>query len=102
MNILMIVAGNNEPSNSNMLADAFIEGMRPHPNLTIEKRKLKDLKIDHFHLGHYEDNAVDEPDFGMLKDLILQADGIVLATPVWNFSVPAHLKNLIDLVFAIF
>ena len=96
VNILVILAGNNEPSNGNMLADAFIEGMRPHPNLVIEKRKLKDLNIDHFHLGHYEDNAIDEPDFRMLKDLILQADGIIIATPVWNFSVPAHLKNLID------
>ena len=96
MNILVIVAGMNEPSNSSMLADVFIEGMRRHPNLTVEKRRLKDLDIDHFHLVHYEDNAVDEPDFAMLKDAILNADGVVIATPVWYFSVPAHLKNLID------
>ena len=24
------------------------------------------------------------------------ADGIVIATPIWNFGVPAHLKNFID------
>lgn len=32
----------------------------------------------------------------MIKDEILKADGVVIASPIWNFGVPAHLKNLID------
>jgi multimeric flavodoxin WrbA len=27
---------------------------------------------------------------------MMESDGIVIATPIWNFSVPGHLKNLID------
>ncbi len=48
--VTVIVAGTNEPSNSNTLADAFIEGMKRVPDLTVEKVRLKDVKIEHFSL----------------------------------------------------
>ena len=96
MNILVLVAGTNEPSNSNMLADAFIQGMKQHSNVTVDKRRLKDLQINHFSLEHYNPTFRHEEDFRNLQHLIEKADGLVIASPVWNFSVPAHLKNLID------
>ncbi|PIR50022.1 hypothetical protein COU79_01710 [Candidatus Peregrinibacteria bacterium CG10_big_fil_rev_8_21_14_0_10_54_7] len=96
MNILVLVAGTNEPSNSNMLADAFIEGMQQGGDVTVEKRRLKDLQIDHFSLEHYNPEFRHEEDFRNLQHLIEKADGLVIASPVWNFGVPAHLKNFID------
>ena len=93
--IAVIVAGTNEPSNSNTLADAFIEGMKGVPGIAFEKIRLKELSIDHFTLAHYSD-ANAEPDFRRVETLLKDAQGIVFASPIWNFSVPAHLKNLID------
>lgn len=93
--ILVIVAGTNNPSNSNCLADQFIEGIKTVEGITFEKLQLNELALHHFSLADYEEEST-EPDYLRIKTLIQDAAGIVFATPVWNFSVPAHLKNLID------
>lgn len=95
LKIVVIVAGTNEPSNSNMLADSMVDGMKTQANLTVEKIRLKDLQIAHFNLSCY---GTDCPIDGLtrVQKAITEADGVVIATPMWNFSVPAHLKNLID------
>ena len=96
MRILVLVAGTNEPSNSNALADAMIDGMKQaSPDAIIDKVRLKDVDIGHFNLSCYGPNC---PLDGMtsVQSLLMQADGVIIATPVWNFGVPAHLKNFID------
>lgn len=96
MRILVLVAGTNEPSNSNVLADAMIEGIREtFPESTIDKVRLKDVEILQFNLSCYGSAC---PVDGMTKvqSLLLSADGVIIASPVWNFGVPAHLKNFID------
>lgn len=97
MHVLVLVAGTNEPSNSDALADAFIAGIREE-GLQIEviKLRIRDLRLDHFTLERYHPQCVREDDFCMLQEHVEQAAGIVIATPIWNFSVPAHLKNIID------
>ncbi|MSR67919.1 flavodoxin family protein [Candidatus Peribacteria bacterium] len=95
INILILVAGTNEPSNSNVLADAMEEGMRSVSDVSVVKFRLKDLQIRHFGLECYGPNCPID-DFEKVKKEILAADGVIIATPIWNFSVPAHLKNLID------
>lgn len=96
MNILVIVAGTNEASNSNVLADAFIEGIRSVNGANAEKVRLRDLKIDHFTIDSYRKACLSKDDFCILQGKIEKAAGIVIASPIWNFSVPAHLKNVID------
>lgn len=96
MNILVLVAGTNEPSNSNMLADTFIQGIQQLGDVAVHKRRLKDLHIEHFTLDHYEPHRKQEEDFCELQRLLEKAHGFVIASPVWNFGVPAHLKNFID------
>lgn len=94
--VTVIVAGTNEPSNSNALADAMIEGMKfAIPETEIAKVRLKDLSIGHFNLDCYGPSC---PIDGLtqVQKLMIESDGIIIATPIWNFSVPAHLKNLID------
>ncbi len=94
--IAIIVAGTNEPSNSNALADAMIEGMvSAMPSMHVDKVRLKDLSIAHFNLTCYGPNCPLD-DLTRVQSLIMKADGVVIATPVWNFGAPAHLKNLID------
>lgn len=96
MNILVLVAGTNEPSNSNVLADTFVQGMQQLGGVTVHKRRLKDFHIEHFSLDFYDPQCSQEEDFCALQALLQEADGLVIATPVWNFGVPAHLKNFID------
>lgn len=94
--IAIVVAGMNDPSNSNTLADAFIEGMKTVPGVTFEKIRLKDLSLHHFTVADYDAENATEPDYQRIKTILTDASGIVFATPIWNFSVPSHLKNLID------
>lgn len=96
MNILVLVAGTNEPSNSDTLAHAFIEGLKKQSAANVTKIRIRNLSIDHFRIEHYDQHFPHEPDFLKVKELLERADGFVIATPIWNFGVPAHLKNLID------
>ena len=96
MNILVLIAGTNEPSNSHTLASAFTQGIHQLGNVHIDSKRLKDLTLEHFKLDFYEEECTQEEDFCTLRELVEKADGIVIATPIWNFSVPAHLKNFID------
>jgi multimeric flavodoxin WrbA len=94
--VTVIVAGTNSPSNAEYLADRFIEGLQS-AGVQTDKMILRDLQIKHFTLERYAPHCSDkDDDFCKLEPLIADADGIVIATPIWNFSVPAHLKNLID------
>ena len=92
--ILVIVAGTNEPSNSNVLADAMMEGVKS-TGATVTKLRLKDMQIAHFGLECYGPHCPVD-DLERVKAEIGSAHGVIIATPIWNFSVPAHLKNLID------
>jgi len=96
MNIFVLVAGTNEPSNSNALADAFIQGIQQIKGVTVHKKMLKDMNINHFDVDYYSAQCSMEEDFCLLQKLVEEADGFVIATPIWNFSIPAHLKNAID------
>lgn len=95
MRILVLVGGSNVPSNSEFLADAFADGMRD-AGATVEKITLRDLHIDPFTIACYDAGYQEEPDFVTLRTSIQRADGIVIATPVWNFGIPGNLKNAID------
>lgn len=94
--ILVLVAGTNNPSNSNILADAFIQGIQQQQNANVQKYLLNDMRINHFSLDFYDPQCSQEEDFCKLQKLLQEADGLVVATPIWNFSVPAHLKNFLD------
>lgn len=95
MKILALVSGTNDPSNSETLTERFLEGVRDVPGMETEKVLLKNIPLVHFNLRHY-DEPEQNRDMEDLKKMILEADGILISAPVWNFSVPAHLKNLID------
>jgi NAD(P)H-dependent FMN reductase len=96
MHITVFVAGTNTPSNSDCLAEAFIAGLQTGSNVTIEKIYVRDLQLDHFTLDHYRPETDQGPGGKLLLEAIQRADAVVFSSPVWNFSVPAHLKNMID------
>ena len=94
--ILVLVAGNNSPSNSETLADAFMNGIKNVKGMETEKIKIHELTIKEFSIDFYDPQCSQEEDFCRLQKLIEESNGVVFATPIWNFSVPGHLKNLID------
>ncbi len=96
MRLLILIGGTNDPSNADTLADAFAEGAKQIAGTQIEKIRLKDLRIDHFTLACYEPATDQGEDFRRIEQAVKSADGVLIATPIWNFGVPAHLKNLID------
>lgn len=96
MRVVIFIAGTNEPSNAAQLAAWFAEGMGAIPGAQITTFHLKDLNIDHFSLRHYDQAADQGKDFTAIQTAVEQADGLVVSTPIWNFSIPGHLKNLID------
>jgi multimeric flavodoxin WrbA len=93
--ILVLVAGTNDPSNSDTLADAFLAGAKAK-GMTVEKLYIRDLDLEHFTLKHYDPKTNQGKDYQKLEAAVRKADGILFASPVWNFSVPAHFKNMLD------
>ncbi len=95
MKIACIVGGLNDPSNSETLARAFLEGAA---KAGAETRLilLRGKTIEPFTLQNYEPGMRVEPDFKEIQDAIEWCDGFVMASPIWNFGIPANLKNVID------
>lgn len=96
MKITAIIAGNNARSNCAFLADTFLEGMQKHGECAIETHHLANWNLEQFSTSYYDEGVQVEQDFTAMQNAIERADGLLIATPVWNFSVPAHLKNMID------
>lgn len=96
MRVLLLIAGTNRPSNAEHLGLAFAEGMRKSSDTEITTLSLRDLNLEHFTLAHYNPQTPQGEGFETLKKAALNTDGIVIASPIWNFSVPGHLKNAID------
>ncbi len=96
MRVLLLVAGTNNPSNAGVLAEAFCRGMQQEGDVTCELLRVEELELEHFTLAHYDPRTKQGLGYDRLKKEMDDADGVVIATPIWNFSIPAHLKNLID------
>lgn len=100
MHVFLLIAGTNEPSNSALLAEAFASGITAQ-GIIVETVRLRESSVEHFTLTHYDPASAQHDDFGRIAALLQTARGLVIASPVWNFSVPAHLKNVIDRMGAV-
>lgn len=78
------------------MLDNFIRGAEAISGIEIEKIYLSDIAIDYYSYENSKGVGPNERDFGELIEKIKNAHGLVIATPTYNFSVPAHLKNFID------
>lgn len=96
MKILVLSCSPNKPSNSDVLAEAFMEGVVESSDCEVTKIKLIEYDLPQFTLACYEDNCPLPKEYQDLRKLVIEADGVVIASPVWNFGVPAHLKNFLD------
>lgn len=79
------------------MLDHFILGMKQVDGIEIEKIYLDDIPIDTYTFENSMGAREHEIKFKELTNKIAHdISGLVIATPTYNFSVPAHLKNFID------
>lgn len=94
-----IIALSCSPSrgrNSDSMLDAFIEGVRSVSGVEVSKLYLEDIPMKHYSYDVASGPAEDESKFKELTSSIQNSNALVIATPTYNFSVPAQLKNFVD------
>lgn len=97
MKIIALSCSPSRGRNSDYMLDNFILGIESVPGMSAEKIYLSDINIDHYSYENSKGVMPHEVKFKQLTDrLSTEKLGLVIATPTYNFSVPAHLKNFID------
>lgn len=97
-NVLIISSSPRKGGNSDILCDEFMRGAQESSN-TAEKIFLKDMKIGYCmgcgacNLTH---KCVQKDDMAQLLEKMIKADVIVLATPVYFYTMDGQLKTFID------
>ncbi len=94
--ILAWAASPSKGFNSDSMLDAFLSGVAEVPGVEAEKMYLIDLKIDYYTFANRIPDPTKEPMMTDLAEKVVSVDGIVVATPCFNFNVPAPLKNILD------
>lgn len=98
-NILIISSSPRRKGNSDMLCDEFMSGAQEAGN-TVEKIFLADKKINYCN-GCDLCSSTDKPcpqkdDAAEIIEKMVQADVLVLSSPVYFYAMTAQLKTLID------
>lgn len=97
-NILIISSSPRKGGNSDTLCDEFIRGAVESGNKT-EKIFLKDYNIGYCRgcgVCNGTHKCVQNDDMAQLLNKMVNADAIVLATPVYFYTLDAQLKTFID------
>ena len=97
-NILIISASPRKGGNSDILCDEFLKGAKDSGN-NAEKIFLRDRKINYCTgcgVCNNTHKCVQKDDMSEILDKMVNADVIVLATPVYFYTMDAQLKTLID------
>lgn len=101
-NILVISASPRRGGNSDILCDEFIRGAQETGNKT-EKIFLGDKKIGFCTACDYcqanSGKCIQDDDMAEILEKLISADVIVLATPVYFYTLNAQMKTLIDRVY---
>lgn len=97
--VLILSASPRKGGNSDLLCDQFMLGAREAGN-QVEKINLKDKKIN-FCLGCLDCQSsggvcAQNDDMAEILDKMIQADVLVMATPIYFYNMDAQLKALID------
>jgi chromate reductase len=93
MNIVAFAGPLRRASLNRRLLAVGVEALRPHAEIDLLDLKGLDLPI---YDGDLEEKDGVSPGARTLKDRIAAAQGILLATPEYNHSIPGPLKNAID------
>ena len=102
--IIVLTGSPRRGGNSDCIAEAFIAGAKEagHEVIKIETGAL-DVKGCRACDGCYRGDRACffNDDFNRIAEDILTADAVVFAAPLYWFSFPAQLKNVIDKIFSL-
>ncbi len=93
-NILILSAAPHTGSNSQALAQAFEEGCKNFPEISTTFLSVASLNLPTFSVDAYSTPLPESTQ--ALQKLFLESHAVVIASPIWNFSIPSSLKNMID------
>lgn len=97
-NVLIISSSPRQGGNSDILCDQFARGAAEAGH-QVEKVRLAELKLG-FCRGcgacHTSHRCVQKDDMAPLLEMMLRADVLVLATPVYFYSLCAQMKVMLD------
>jgi len=97
-NIVVISGSPRKGGNSDVLCDSFIKGAQEAGN-TVEKVTVSEKTIG-FCQGCYKCSTIgacfQSDDMGEILEKLVASDVIVLATPVYFYSMDGQMKTLID------
>jgi multimeric flavodoxin WrbA len=104
LKILAIVGSPRPKGNTNYLVDQALEEVSKS-GIEAEKIALIDYTVNPC-LGHDNcaslDSCLQKDDTTAILDRFCQADGIILATPVYYFNVTAQMKTFIDRTYFLY
>lgn len=97
--VLVLSSSPRKGGNSDLLCDEFVRGASEAKN-EVEKIFLRDKKINYCVACYYcMDNngqCVQKDDMAEILDKMIKADVIVMATPVYFYTMDGQIKTLID------
>ena len=97
--VLILSGSPRKGGNSDILCDRFAQGAREAGN-QVEKIRVADKKIGYCHACYYCREHAGEcaikDDMAEILQKMIDADVIVLASPVYFYSIDAQLKAVID------
>jgi multimeric flavodoxin WrbA len=96
MKIIALACSPSKGRNSDTMLDYFLLGAGKIEGIEIEKIYLNDIFIEDFKFENSTGPTENEKEFAELVEKIKHSDALIIATPTYNFSVPAQLKNFID------
>lgn len=97
-NILIVSSSPRKGGNSDMLCDQFRKGAEEAGN-SVDKIRLAEMKIDYCsacYVCKKTGHCVKQDDMAQVIDKMRSADVIVLATPVYFYTMCAQMKTMID------
>ena len=101
--VVVLSASPRKGGNSDLLCDQFVHGAAEAGHL-VEKILVRDKKINYCTAcGACQGNGgtcVQKDDMAEILDKIISADIIVMATPVYFFTMNGQMKTLIDRTYA--
>ena len=97
--VLILSASPRKGGNSDLLCDQFMRGAK-EAGSQVEKISLRDKKINYCRgCGTCQENGgkcIQKDDMAEVLDKMISADVIVMATPVYFYTMNGQMKTLID------
>ena len=101
--VLVLSASPRKDGNSDLLCDQFLHGAREAGH-QVEKIFLRDKKINHcIACGACQKNGgqcSQQDDMAGILEKMIRADVIVMATPIYFYTMNGQMKTLIDRTYA--